>query len=96
MLETIADHTLTTPIHTLLKESLPSSMVLILTNYALPDSVEASKEKKNAATKSHKLLIKHLTEEVRAKFKQEGDRTVWIVTYKCVTLRLCIDILLMW
>ena len=52
------------PLPALLKASLPSTMVLILTCWA-QDS-EAGEEQRQQATASHDLLCKYMSEEVKS------------------------------
>ncbi len=66
-LDSLSDHTQATPLTTLLKDSLPATMALILTNHAQQDkhdSEEGSEERRKKASEAHKLLVKHLTQEV--------------------------------
>ena len=64
-------HLVHTPLPDLLRSCLPSSMVLILTNYAQQDrgdNEESSQERRSRAKASHDLLIEYLTEEVCSSF----------------------------
>ncbi len=66
-LEDLAGGLLATPLSTLLRDSLPVTMSLILTNHAQQDrqdNIQDSQERRKKATDAHNLLTKHLTQEV--------------------------------
>ena len=64
-LEHLSSEILHVPLPELLKESLPTCMVLILTNYVKQgEREEESQDRRQKAAASHDLLNEYLTQEV--------------------------------
>lgn len=76
-LNALANDVLATPLHDLLRESLPACMVIIVGTYSQQsrargeeegeEPTRPSEEEKKAATNSHNFLTSVLTEEVGCK-----------------------------
>lgn len=65
------------PLQSILKASLPSTMVLILPCWA--QETEAGQERRQQATASHELLCRHMSEEVNTHTRNYKTPALWIV-----------------